>query len=95
MTKHLFQFLPSLLFSTQRLAKENEAQSRLIKTLMTRVDSLEDSLQMKIEEALKARHLEQHQANNRGGMFGSLFGSKEKKTLLPAEPFKIQISYPE
>ena len=53
----------------QRLAKENEDQTRLIQTLMTRVDSLEGTLQEKIDEALRERRKPK-------GMFGGFFGAK-------------------
>jgi hypothetical protein len=41
---------------------------------MTRVDSLEDSLQRKIEEAIKTRS-----AETKGRMFGGFFGPRAKQ----------------
>jgi hypothetical protein len=53
----------------QRLAAENVQQTQLIQRLMTRVDSLEVSLQQRIEEALRSR-------GQPKGMFGGFFGPR-------------------
>ena len=55
----------------QRLAKENTDQTQLIQHLMVRIDSLEDSLQNRIEDALKARRQPK-------GMFGGFLGPRAK-----------------
>lgn len=61
----------------QRLAKENHDQTRLIQTLMSRVDSLESTLQQRIDEALKLRAKPK-------GMFGGFFGPKAQPAFSTA-----------
>ncbi|GAX82960.1 hypothetical protein CEUSTIGMA_g10387.t1 [Chlamydomonas eustigma] len=58
----------------ERLAKESEDQNKLIKHLMERVDTLETSLQMQIEAAVRSSRSEQEEAKRRQGMFGGFFG---------------------